>query len=735
MRDTYYARSENDRGETETVPAHLKNVGALCALFLRPVGLEQLGRILGELHDFGKLSDLFQEVLEHLRTGVNHALPGAALALSLYQKCRRLVSVLEIVIACHHGELVGNVDSIVKRTLCGTDEPLDAENRRISLYGPEALQEAAAIWKKDFQAIRITEAPPDFAEEEDPHLARMLFIRILYSALIDADWSSAACHFDPDYLELHTGPPLQAREALQQLLMIRQEKQRASTSSPRLNRLRDQLFEDCLRAGGEAPGFFTLTAPTGLGKTLSLFAFAASHSLTHGKRRIILVLPYLSIIEQNSAVYQRLVPDLLELHSNAVCEGKAERLSERWDAPCIVTTNVSFFEPLFSAGGGNCRHLHQFSNSVIVLDEAQSLPPHLLDATLRTLKLLCKNYKCTVLLSTATQPSFQYRPGMDWNPREIAPDPGALFASVRRVTWDWRLEGSTSFSSLAEELAENAQCCAIVNLKRHARMLYDAVCARCAPDTVFFLTADLCPAHRSRVLEQVKNRLANGQPCRLVATQCVEAGVDLDFPVLYRALAPLESLIQAAGRCNRNGDRPDGRMTVFLPEGDRLYPSNDYGRGAQCVLSLRARHPIDCSNPAHIEEYYELLYAESDGDCDALRRGIEMENFRQVEDAYRMISRKGVPVIVPYQQEWALWSSLREQYDRAGISEALLRKAGPITVQCFDRAWAQRHCEQMQVYDREAKAWVPANVFLLGIPELYDESKGLCMDNDAILIG
>ena len=244
MRDTYYARSENDRGKMETVQAHLKNVGALCALFLRPAGLEQLGRILGELHDFGKYADLFQEVLEHKRTGVNHALPGAALALDLYRKRRRLAPVLEVVIACHHGELAGNVDSIVKRTLQGTYEPLDAENRRISLYGPKELQEAAAIWQRDFQAIRITEAPPDFAEEEDPHLARMLFIRILYSALIDADWSSAACHYDPDYLEMHTGPPLQAREALRQLLMMRQEKQRTSTSSPRLNGLRDQLFED-----------------------------------------------------------------------------------------------------------------------------------------------------------------------------------------------------------------------------------------------------------------------------------------------------------------------------------------------------------------------------------------------------------------------------------------------------------------------------------------------------------
>ena len=237
------------------------------------------------------------------------------------------------------------------------------------------------------------------------------------------------------------------------------------------------------------------------------------------------------------------MPDLLEIHSNAQLNERSRLLSQRWDAPCIVTTSVGFFQPLFSAKPTDCRHLHQFANSVLVLDEAQSLPAHLLDATLRTVKLLCSQYGCTVVFSTATQPSFDYRPGLSWRPREIAPNPDALFAATRRVTFAWRLKQPTSLDEIAGEMAQESQACAIVNLRAHAKALYQTLVEQTGEENTFFLTTDLCPAHRLAVLTEIQGRMQAGLPCYLVSTQCIEAGVDLDFPVVFRALAPLEAII------------------------------------------------------------------------------------------------------------------------------------------------------------------------------------------------
>ena len=330
------------------------------------------------------------------------------------------------------------------------------------------------------------------------------------------------------------------------------------------------------------------------------------------------------IMEQNVRDYKRILPELLESHSAAVLDERARLLAERWDAPCIITTNVGFFEPLFSARPTDCRHLHQLAGSVIVLDEAQSLPPDLLEATLRTVNLLCAQYGCTVVFSTATQPSFQHLSGLEWKPTEIVPNPERLFQATRRVTYDWRMEEQVSYRQIAEELISHRQGCIIVNLRAHAEKLFhilEEIVSDAESDGIFYLTSDLCGAHRIKVLEEIKKRLAEGRLCYLVASQCIEAGVDLDFPVIYRALAPLESIIQAAGRCNRNGDSADGEVIVFLPAEERLYPPGGYyQRAALCVKTLASRHPIDCFDLKHMEEYYEILYSNWDGDKEKLKK-------------------------------------------------------------------------------------------------------------------
>ncbi|MCC8075129.1 MAG: CRISPR-associated helicase Cas3' [Clostridiales bacterium] len=726
---TYYARSKNADGEQETVTDHLKKTGKLCAQFLAPLGYEDWGEILGRTHDFGKYSQRFKLVLEHKKTGVNHALPGGVLLTVMYRESDT-AKLLAAAAASHHSDLQNYdhyADSL-EAARKGTGKNLDDRNREYSLFGPEEYQEAKTEWRKKFAKRRLSPAP-SFQGEEDARLSKMLFQRFLFSALVDADWSSSAEHFDRSYLIQHTGPALDPEAALQRLLDIRREKQQTSTASPSLNRMRDELFDACLAAGNEEPGLFTLTAPTGLGKTLALLAFALQHCQSKGKRRIILVLPYLTLIEQNCKDYRAVIPDLLELHSNVHWTEDERLLAQRWDAPCIVTTNVSFFEPLFSAQAGQCRHLHQLANSVIVLDEAQSLPPRLLDATLRTVKLLCDHYGCTVLFSTATQPSFQHRPGLDWPPREIAPDPPAFFAATRRVTWHWRLEEPISLRDLSEELRGFPQVCVIVNLRHHARILLQALCDLYQEEEVFYLSTDLCPAHRSDVLDEVRRRLDEGLPCRLVATQCVEAGVDLDFPVLYRALAPLDSLIQAAGRCNRNGDSPEGQMTVFLPdEGQPLYPPTDYEHGAQTVIDLLSRHEIDCNDLSHIDEYYQLLYEHDQGDKKGLRKAIRDEDYPETERQYKIIDQTGVQIIVPYAGKLKLYEQLRDQLDSNGLTGEIIRSARELIVSCISKEevkWVQQNCVRLCHHAHEVKGVVPTSYYMLHNPKLYDKKQGL----------
>ena len=729
--ESFFSRSENEQGEKEPLPHHLERAAILCSGFLSQFGYTDWGTVLGLFHDFGKFGELFQQVLRHERTGVDHAGPGAALVYSTYRK-RPGALLAASVIASHHSHL-SLCDALNMMRLClGTGSRQNSEGYLFSLFGPSEMQEAASHWRKRFTMPSLKPDPPDFSLQEDSRLAKMLFLRFLYSALVDADYSSSAEHFDPDYLAKNSGPPLDPCGAQDLLFQLREQKRDGSTASKALNDLRDQLFDDCLAAAKQPPGLFTLTAPTGLGKTLSLFAFALEHCRQHseqyGMRRIIVVVPFLSVIEQNVKEYKQIVPSLLEIHSNATEDTR--ELSQRWDAPCIITTNVGLLQPLFSDRPGDCRHLHQLANSVIVFDEAQSLPPHLLDATLRTVKLLCTQYGCSVVFSTATQPAFDKRPGLSWRPQEIVKDPDAMFLATRRVQYDWRIEQPTPLEQIAQEIADVPQACVIVNLRAHARKLYHLVKECCGEEDVFFMTTDLCPAHRLAVLEEVRARLASGSPCRLIATQCIEAGVDLDFPLLYRALAPLEAIIQAAGRCNRNGDAPNGRVVVFIPDEDRLYPPGPYYQNAALkVKALSCRHPIDCSCLSHVREYYELLYSYAEGDAPELRDAIDREDFAAAAAAYRLIQNSGTPVIVPYEGKKALYDEICTELESRGVTPQLLRKAQPLTVSSFDKAAIERYCISLPCRTYESAVPLqPAGIYRLAIRKFYTAKQGLLWD-------
>jgi len=706
-----YAHTSRNGGEWERLEAHLKNVSGLCAEFLAPVEQRETGALLGLVHDLGKADEQFQQVLRGQRTRVNHALAGAAILLKHLGPNTRVGRALAMAVACHHSGL----DSSAVRNaeaLYTTGLEKDADHRTVALGDNRQLTEAGK-WLRQVlpgamkrpNPLPAPSARDEMEDERDglyaSQLSEMLLTRMLYSGLIDADWSATAEYDEPGYLPAHTGRPLDADGALERLLAIRREKQRSGQTrdgkTTPLNKLRDALFDRSLSVGEGEPGLYTLTAPTGMGKTLALMAFALRHCQVQNKRRIVILLPWLTLAEQNTAEYRRVFPgdgELIEIHSAAYTppdgeepESEAARLrlhalAERWSAPCVVTTAVSFFEPLFSDQARACRHLHQLADSVIILDEAQSLPHALLRATLLCVKELVERYRCTVLFSTATQPRFDRLPGMAtrWRPREIVENPSALAEAARRVRYDFCIgDSALAREALVERMLASPQALMIVNTRDTARFMFDAL--RQARDQgVYLLSANLCMAHRQTVLEEVRRRLDAGAPTLLVATSCIEAGVDISFPVLLRQLAPLESVIQAAGRCNRNGISPDGRVTVFEFSDDRdnRFPGAHYEACAKALKALWMEDPsLDCGDLDLIDRYDARIFRDLH-DKPALVNAIKGRDYPEVSRQYRMIDNYGVNVIVPYDP--GAFARLRDMADSEGLTPALIARARPYTV-------------------------------------------------------
>ena len=452
---------------------------------------------------------------------------------------------------------------------------------------------------------------PDQQISINDNVASMLYTRMLFSCLVDADYSVSASDENEDYLDKTTDESFDPNELLTRLNTYRDGIRKNSKANGMLNAIRDIFYDQCGNAGEEnGEGLFTLTGPTGIGKTLALMHFSLRHCLQWNKRRIIVVLPFLSLTEQTAKEYGNIADSILEDTSQVQWTDETKEYSARWSAPIIITTSVKFFESLFCDQPTDCRKLHHIANSVILFDEAQSLPNEVLGCTLEAVEELCKRYHVTMVFSTATQPDY-HTISPEWQPKEIYPDHAALFQKLKWVNVTWRIKTETPLPSIAREMSEKKSVCAIVNLRKHAKELFEALIASCPENECFFLTTDLCAAHRSTQVQTIKERLKAGLPCRVVATQCIEAGVDLDFDVMYRALAPLEAIIQAAGRCNRNGRIPGGgEVIVFVPASDeRLYPGNWYAQGASVVAQMYAENgSIDINDPAFIQTYYQLLF-------------------------------------------------------------------------------------------------------------------------------
>jgi CRISPR-associated endonuclease/helicase Cas3 len=541
---------------------------------------------------------------------------------------------------------------------------------------------------------------PAFAET-DAHSAEF-FLRMLFSALVDADFLDTEAHFNPEK-GMHRGSDIDVA-TLWRRFAEDQQQRFGNAPETTVNHSRRQIYDACLEAASHPPGLFRLTVPTGGGKTRSGMAFALRHALEHGQRRVVVAVPYITITQQTANEYRNIfnaaeddVPVVLEHHS-----GTAERIdeadeynredvwrrlaAENWDAPIIVTTTVQLFESLFANSTSRCRKLHRLANSVIILDEAQTLPAHLLEPMLDALRELCAHYGSSVVLSTATQPAFDaFAPFKKLDAREIVPKPERHFQTLKRVQYEWRVDEPLSWEEVAGLMRSETQALAICNTKQDALDLLEALND---PDALHLSTL-LCGAHRSAVIKEVRDRLATGQPCRLVATQVVEAGVDIDFPLVLRALGPLDSIIQAAGRANREGKLDNGRVIIFNPVAGGL-PPGAYQRAAKTTITLLNSGPLDMHDPATMQRYFRKLYQLEDSpnsEGKIIQKKRAHLDYPEVARRFRLIKEDTVSVIITdygaQEERRRVQTILARLRGGAPPTRRLLRQLQPYTISLY----------------------------------------------------
>ncbi len=663
-----WAHSLNAAGVRHALTDHLYGTAELAGGFAAAFGARDAGYFLGLAHDAGKASCCWQEGLARAertggRVGVDHKTLGVYLAAS------RGLGIAQFALHGHHGGLTcrDHIGRTMRqeRAAGGGQRRAEAE-AALRLVVPELF---------DGTPVPV---PPGF----DQPAAREFLVRFMFSCLVDADALDTQAH------RLGIPRPRLTPAADFSELTARFEHRRAEFLSCRdrspAGRWRDSVYESCVAAAGSPGGLYRLAAPTGSGKTLATAAFALRHAAMHGKARVIVAVPFITITEQNAGVYRRLLdpgghgeqPVVLEHHSHVDFDGgcaddRWRRLAaENWDAPFVVTTTVQLFESLFGRKPSRMRKVHRLANSVIVLDEVQALPHALLVPLADALRLLAAHFGATVVLSSATQPElWSLGPLRDVPACDLVEDRVPLFRAMRHARFEWWLKPRPRLDDVARRAAaEPGGALVVVNTVKDARAVFAALRASADGDAVVrHLSAAMCPAHRQHVLGEVRERLAAGRPVLLVSTQLVEAGVDVDFPVVYRAVAPADSLWQAAGRANREGRLGDGggRVVVFDPA-DGGMPGSYRTQVGTALRHFGPGKP-DPDDLAALARYYRDLYR-SVGVESRAGRGVTIQRHREALDflavadgpereaagtrdrslAFRMIDDDSVPVVVAY---------------------------------------------------------------------------------------
>jgi CRISPR-associated endonuclease/helicase Cas3 len=661
----YYAHSNGqDKSAWQKLVDHLYNTADLAAEFGNDAGISELAYIAGLFHDVGKYSIEFQKRLDGAAHLVDHATAGAREIVSLFQAQPHKVyaELLSYCIAGHH---TGLPDYGSKADIA-MDGTLLARREKKILKDYSAYKDELDVDSIRFRPVTIK------LNRHNPGFSISFLTRMVFSCLVDADW------IDTERFVLEGEKPRGQNASISELSnQFSQFLERFSHPKREIDRQRTEILKDCIQNASKEQGFFTLTVPTGGGKTFASMAFALKHAVKHDLKRVIYVIPFTSIIEQNAAKFREALgylgqQNVLEHHSNFDWEGRHQELddetnnatkklklaAENWDIPIVVTTNVQFFESLFSSKKMAARKLHNLARSVIVFDEVQMLPREYLKPCLLAVQELVQNYRVSAVFCTATQPSLQRFFKEDVQFTELASDPQQLFEFFRRI--DVKDLGMQTDEDMSARLNAHPQVLCIVNTRKHAKGLF----SRLEEDGSYHLSTLMCPAHRTETLRCIEARLKAGDFCRVVSTQVMEAGIDVDFPVGYRALAGLDSIVQAGGRVNREGRQKSGELFVFSPRTKFIRRTPIFIKQTAAVAESILREHDDPAAVVAIEDYYNRLYGLHDehgfdvkGIVEYLDRGpnrIDFD-FKTAAENFKLIEQNTVSVIIPYCDEACRW--------------------------------------------------------------------------------
>ncbi len=682
-----------DKTKWQTLHDHQSETARRAACFAQCFSSSDWASNAALLHDLGKIAEDFQKKLKKA-TGldcenesisrVNHSGAGAAYAEERF--AGPFGRTLAYLVMGHHA---GLPDYECDKTGNGAFVARIEEARKdLNAIRPRADEFVTGM--KDLSKF------PPFVSPRNYHL----WVRMLFSCLVDADWLDTERVMDSAKHEQRTGIEFPSIDDLGRKFDEHMAKF-ANATGP-LNEIRREILDACRTAAQREPELFTLTVPTGGGKTLSSMAFALEHAKKHGKDRVIYVIPYTSIIEQTAKIFRDIFGEanVIEHHSNISRDDEDEKnpekqkqatememATENWNAPIIVTTNVQFFESLYAARTKRCRKLHNIANSVVLIDEAQLISPEFVTPCVDVINELTKSFGVSIVLCTATQPAL---PKLH-DPHEIVPEPQKYYEALKRVEYHFpeNTEDRTTWEKIAEELKQHEEVLCVVNTRRDCRELYDLM--KELPGTIH-LSALMCGEHRSDVIKVIRERLEENRklkndgkppkPLRVISTQLVEAGVDIDFPVVFRAMAGLDSIVQAAGRCNREGKLNGmGKVYVFVPP--KPAPKGLLSKGESTTKELLACGTPDAQNPATFTQYFELFYDslnETGQEILELLKPTARDGgvyFRTVGDSFQLIDDQyTTSVIVKYGKG----EELLHRLEKEGPHKELMRKLQRFTV-------------------------------------------------------
>ena len=692
-----------DWHEPHRLEEHLRKVAKLSASKAGAFQSSGWGMAAGLWHDLGKYRGAFQKYIRdasgyerenaHVENPqrVTHSTAGAIHAINQWPSVPGHITAY--LIAGHHAGLPdwsGDRGSL---------------QFRLQGAGPEYSEAMEATIPEDL----LTAIQPDVPEPARNTDSISLWMRLLFSCLVDSDFLDTESYMAPERVSQRGQLP-KLSELHSVFFEHMNQLQKAADDTP-LNRTRKSIFETCQRSAAEPPGIFSLTVPTGGGKTLASLGFALEHARKHGKSRVIYAIPFTSIIEQNAAVLREFLGEesVLEHHSSLDVDPGSENAgsrlaAENWDAPLIVTTNVQLFESLFASRTSRCRKLHNLVNSIVILDEAQQIPRDFHEPITRAMQQMSEYFGVTWVLCTATQPDLGKQvdafgsilhTGLD-KVREIIQEPAALASELKRVNIEMPSDPDEkiSWQDLSQQLVKEDCVLVVVNKRQDARALYELLPGS---GDLYHLSANMCAEHRSRILAEIRHKLSerragSERPLRVVSTQLIEAGVDVDFPVVYRAMAGLDSIAQAAGRCNREGRLPNhGRVVVFQPE--QLPPPGFLRQAAQVTLKLlRSGQLNEPLSPEAIQAFFSDLNTQGDRDKHGICGLLKAESspdaplaiqFREASDKFRLIDDKGIGVVVPF---------CPEGYEETPVDQwlAMLEQDG-------SRKWVHRKLQRYSV--------------------------------------